>query len=213
MTESETKATSEVSQLAAEILRALKLPAEQQRIDLGAAPLVAAWDYSAAVDCGLGIYAVGNAGAKLAGYAVVPAHKRSTVAAALRRFGLRVGGTYGGHGLVWIVDEHGCSVWSKDAIRVTGTGVELNLKGQPVPTADVHAVVSFVDDDLVHRGVSLELRNGQSIVFVDEYDETAQLDPTYSRNDLVMSDAHWVSMLGRDLAGWLHVPHRDLAFG
>lgn len=38
-------------------------------------------------------------------------------------------------------------------------------------------------------------------------------DPTYSRNDLLVSDARWVSMLGRDLAAWLHVPHRDLAFG
>lgn len=213
MTESDTKATSEVSQLVAEILRALELSGKERCIDVRAAPLVAAWDYSATADCGLGIYAVGTAGAKLAGYVVIPAHSRSTVTAALRRFGLRVGGTYGGHGLVWIADERGCSVWSKDAIQVTGTGVELNLKGQPVHTADVRAVVSFVDDDLVHRGVSLELLNGHSIVFVDEYDEAAQLDPTYSRNDLLMSDARWVSMLGRDLAGWLHVPHRDVAFG
>lgn len=89
----------------------------------------------------------------------------------------------------------------------------MSLSGQRVHTSDVRAVVSFVDDDLIHRGVSVELGNRTRIVFVDEYDETAQLDPTYSRNDLLVSDARWVSMLGRDLAAWLHVPHRDLALG
>ncbi len=210
--ESDLEGISDARQRAAEILRALELPADQQGASVRG-DFVAAWDYSTGPDSMLGIYTVGNTGATLVGHAAIPAHRRTAAASSLRRLGLRVGGTYGGHQLIWVADDRGCSVWSRDTLRVEGTGVELNLAGRSVHTSDVRAVVSFIDDDLIHRGVSLELRDGKNVVFVDEYDEVAQLDPTYGRNDLLMSDARWVSVLGRDLAAWLHVPHRDLAFG
>jgi hypothetical protein len=70
-------------------------------------------------------------------------------------------------------------------------------------------VTSFLDRaDLGHRGVRVEFTGRAPFVVAEERDAAALLDPTYNI-DNVMMDASWATLLGRDLATFLAVPHRD----
>jgi hypothetical protein len=160
----------------------------------------------------IGVYRVGDHGASLVASRTLPSDGRAVYRDVLRGLGLRIGKKYLGHEFVWVIDDLGCCVWSSSDIRMRGTALELSLPTGIVHTSDVRAVVSFVDDDLIHRGVRLELVNGKQPLLVDEFDEIAEMDPTYGRDNLELSEAHWVSVLGRDFAAWLHVPHRNDAF-
>lgn len=171
-----------------------------------------AFDESDASVTSLSVYAVGTNGAKLVAYRSFAREARSSCEQLLRRGGLRCGGAYGGHEYVWVADKKGCCVWSATGVRMHGTGLELTLATGSIYTSDIRAVVSFIDDDLIHRGVRLELVSGKDVLLVDEHDRAAELDPTYNRDNLELSDARWVSKLGRAFATWLHVPHRDEAF-
>jgi hypothetical protein len=164
--------------------------------------IVAAWDYSTSGDdLAFGLYAAGSGGAKLVEYTKVPAARRDATTASLRRRGTRIGGMYGGHPLVWAIDAQGFALWSKDAA----------LPG--VVASEVVAVVAIVEPDHVRRAVEVVRAHAAPVVVAEERDEIAMLDPTYSHDDLMMSDARWVSCLGRDLAAWLCVPLRDEVFG
>ncbi|MCY1004356.1 tetratricopeptide repeat protein [Nannocystis pusilla] len=174
-------------------------------------PKLAAWDTSRPGEAVFAIFAVSSAGARL--LAQGEAADRDATAAASRRRGLRIGACHGGHEFVWVADELGCVVWSRAAVRLDLTRVLLRFAGDEVALRDVRAVVSFVADDWVRRGVRIERIGGEPVVALDEHDEVARLDPTYNYDDFSMSDAGWTSSFGRDLAAWLGVPHRDDAFG
>lgn len=160
----------------------------------------------------IGVYAVGTHGASLIASRTFPGTASAKYRQLLRRFGLRVGSKYLGHEYVWAVDELGCCVWSDTDIRMSGTGLELSLPSGNVHTSDIRGVVSFVDDDYIRRGVRVDLVGGKEAVLVEEHDDIAEMDPTYNYDNFLLSDAHWVSKLGRDFAAWLHVPHRNEAF-
>ncbi|MFZ6179031.1 tetratricopeptide repeat protein [Nannocystis pusilla] len=174
-------------------------------------PKLAAWDASRPGEAAFAIFAVSPAGARLLAQGETP--DRDATAAAWRRRGLRVGACHGGHEFVWVADELGCVVWSRVAVRLDLTRVHLRFADDEPALRDVQAVVSFVADDWVRRGVRIERIGGEPVVALDEHDEVARLDPTYNYDDFSMSDAGWTSSFGRDLAAWLGVPHRDDAFG
>ncbi|MEO8701017.1 MAG: hypothetical protein ABI867_13295 [Kofleriaceae bacterium] len=164
--------------------------------------LVAAWDYSeSGAEVAFGLYSVGTVGAKLLEYTKVPAAKRDATTEGLRRRGIRIGGMYGGHPLVWSIDKHGLGLWSGTAALP-----------DPLKAGGVTAVHAVVSDDHVRRAVEVEI-GGKRVVVAEEHDDVAKLDPTYSHDDLLMSDARWVSYLGRDLAASLGVPFVDKTFG
>jgi len=175
-------------------------------------PQLAAWDY-AQDPPGLAMYMVGSDGGKRIGYGRIEKARRDAVTADLRKWGVRVGGCYGSSAFVWVADEYGATVWSKDDVRVEGTRAEMKLPGRTLKTTDVTAIVSFVGDDYVQRGVRAVLRDGREVTLVDEHDDIAKLDPTFGRNEFLASDARWIGCLGRDVAASLRVPHRDEAFG
>ncbi|MCY0991032.1 tetratricopeptide repeat protein [Nannocystis sp. ILAH1] len=174
-------------------------------------PKLVAWDASRPGEAAFAVFAVSPAGARL--LAQGEAADKDATAAAWRRRGLRIGAWYCGHEFVWVADELGCVVWSRAAVRLDLTRVQLRFAGEELALGDVQTVASFVADDWVRRGVRLERSGGEPVVALDEHDEVAQLDPTYNYDNFLLSDAGWASCFGRDLAAWLGVPHRDDAFG
>jgi hypothetical protein len=174
---------------------------------------LAAWDASRPGEAGWAIFSVSAAGARCLAQVELTGDREAT-AAAWRRRGLRAGAWYCGHTFVWVADQRGCVVWSRESIVLELTRSSLQLAGSRVRPHEVQAVVSFVADDWIHRGVRLELNTGaDDVIVLDEYDEIARLDPTYNYDNWLMSDGAWVSCFGRDLAAWLGAPHRDDAFG
>ncbi|WAS92993.1 tetratricopeptide repeat protein [Nannocystis punicea] len=174
-------------------------------------PKLTAWDVSRPDELACGVFAISAAGARLLAQTQCTGDREATEAE-WRRHGLRVGAWYGGHAFVWVADELGCVVWSREAVRLDATRSWLRVGDTGVRPEEVRAVVSFVTHDWIGRGVRLERSGGDEVV-LEERDAVAQADPTYNYNDLLMSDAAWVSHFGRDLAVWLDVPHRDEAFG
>lgn len=203
--------SSDVSPLAYAVLEAMAAREVSHLSSNVFGGLVAALDQSRSDDW-IGIYRVGSDGATLVAYRSFSSDDRDARRALLREIGLRIGATYQSHEFVWFANRSACCVWSSTDVRMTGTGLELSLRSGTVHTADVTAVVSFVADDYVHRGVRLQLLDGAEPILVDEFDRVAEMDPTYNQDNFALSDAGWVSALGRDFAAWLHVTHRDEAF-
>jgi hypothetical protein len=172
-------------------------------------PLVAVWDHVSDDPEWLGIYAAASGRMQLLAHTRVPTAQKDATTADLRRRGVRIGATCGASPFLWSKDR-GFTVWSLSAVVADGAGPELKLgDGRVVRVADAARVVSFLDEDsLGHRGVKVELKDGSHVVVVEEDHPAYQLDPTYSM-DNVMIDAAWATYLGRDLASWLDVPHRD----
>jgi hypothetical protein len=175
---------------------------------------VAIWpETSSRAEVQFGTYGVSERGARNLGYTKLPAASRAATIAALRKRGIRSGGTYGGHEYVWLFDDDGGGVWSKSARLAHATRDALELASGRVPRDIVTAVVTVMSDDFIERSVVVELPDGTQRVVASERDTIAELDPTYTRNELLASDARWMSLLGRALAAWLGVPLRDEVFG
>lgn len=170
---------------------------------------VAAWDVTSYEDAWLGVYAVGEGGAKLLAHERMATGAREARTAALRARGVRVGATSGFGAHVWAGDADRFGVWSDRTRVATATRGALELAGAQVPVAELRAVVSFLDPrDLGHRGVRIERRAGAPIVLAEERDAAAQMDPGYNRDNVAI-DGAWATFLGRDLAAFLGVPHED----
>jgi uncharacterized protein YjbI with pentapeptide repeats len=139
----------------------------------------------------------------------MPVAERPAAEKELRRRGHRIGATDGPSEFFWSSDG-GFTVWSFTARLADGTRDELRLAGgRELPTAEIARVVSFLDEgSLGHRGVQVELKDGSEAVIAEEDEPAARIDPTYGM-DNVMIDGAWAHFLGRDLAAWLGVPHRD----
>ncbi|MCX5744264.1 MAG: hypothetical protein NT062_17380 [Proteobacteria bacterium] len=166
---------------------------------------VVARSYAATDEVRYAAYEVSLRGAKIVAQQVVPATERAVWLAALRAADVRVGGMYGGNSFVWLCDDRGYVIWrGEDGGLVTGQRAEL---------ADVVGVRTFIGDDYVERGVLLDLRDGGTRPLVQETDLAASVDPSYTANEFMMSDAKWCLYCARDLARWLGVPLHDDAFG
>jgi hypothetical protein len=169
----------------------------------GTGEKICAWDHESH-GASLAVYAVGEAGARRLATAPIAADLREATAAALRARGVRIGGCHCGHEFVWVADVRGCTVWSREAVVFAASRFAVGL---------VTTVVSYLGEDYVRRGVRLVRVGMEDLVVAEEDDDIARLDPFYNWDNLLLSDAHWVSACGRDVADWLGVPHRDEAFG
>jgi hypothetical protein len=114
-------------------------------------------------------------------------------------------------GYLWSVDD-GFAVWSFDAdepVVASGRDGVLQVGSQVIDRRDVARVRSFLGPEgLGQRGVRVELFDTSRVTVAEEQDGWAHRDPTYDAIN-VMLDAAWATLLGRDLAGWLGVPHED----
>jgi hypothetical protein len=114
-------------------------------------------------------------------------------------------------GYLWSVDD-GFTVWSFDAaepVVASGRDGVLQVGSQVIDRRDVARVRSFLGPEgFGQRGVAVELFDTSRVTVAEEHDGWAERDPTYDATT-VMLDAAWASFLGRDLAGWLGVPHED----
>lgn len=176
--------------------------------------VVAVWDYASRPDA---TFAIGVLTAKFAAryeYKSLPRRNRLAVLAAMRRRGVLCAASYAGADFVWLADDRGFGVWSKEAgVVASANADEVLLEGARVPRSDVKAIHTFVSDDYVVRGIHVERADGVLLPLVSERDAIAEADPTYGRNELLASDARWIAYCGRDLAIALRVPLVDPVFG
>jgi hypothetical protein len=172
-----------------------------------AGPLVAAWQtWTDAADRGLYVFSVAGGRAKQLAEARVAESGRSAATDDLHRRGIRVGAHDPRNEHVWCADDDGLAVWSASGLRAESAGGELRVGGRAVRRGDVRGVVSFVSEDMVRRGVRLELSDGGEVVIAEDEDSAPLADPTYNADNLAI-DASWARYLGAALAKWLGVPH------
>lgn len=173
--------------------------------------LLAVWDLSAHEE-NLHVYAVD--GGRLERLAVEEMSKgrRAELTFALRGRGVRQGASSMPGPFVWS-PEGGFTVWAllaPSGVAAEGKDELLTTRaGARIRRGDVAGVVSFWDEASPgHRGVNVITKSGAPITIVEERSKAAELDPTYGV-DHVMVEGAWATFLGRDLAGWLGVPHTD----
>lgn len=139
----------------------------------------------------------------------VPASNQDAMSKDLRQRGVRVGEFVPRSQYFWCADDKGFALWSLARLEAEGTHGDLVLAaGRRVTNSQVRAVVSFVSDDMVHRGVRLDLDNGSRVVVAQDEDLAPIADPGYDVANLAI-DASWARHLGIALANWLNRPHID----
>jgi hypothetical protein len=174
----------------------------------GKGPLVAIWDEAVRDNAQVVLYSLADPKPRFVATEELRKEERSRLTADLRTRGLRIGSCAGSGPYMWIQDDR-FTVFSEDRITFEATRSMVSIGELVIAPSHVTRIVTFIDDDARgHRGVQLELDDGRLVVVAEEHDETADLDPTYGW-DIVVIDALWASRLGRDLAAWLSVPHRD----
>ena len=176
--------------------------------------VVAVWDYATRPEATFAIGVLTANGVARYDYKKLPKRNRPATLAAMHRRGVLSAASYAGADFVWLVHEHGFSVWStKTGVISSANTDEVLLDGARVSRSDVKAIHTFVSDDYVVRGLRIERENGAHLPLVSERDAIAEADPTYGRNELLESDARWIAYCGRDLAIALRVPLVDPVFG
>ncbi len=176
--------------------------------------VVAVWDYASRPEVTFAIGVLTAQGVARYEYKQLPKRNRPAMLAAMRRRGVLSAASYAGADFVWLADDRGFGVWSaKAGVVASANADEVLLGGARVPRGDVKAIHTFVGDDYVVRGISIERADGARLPLVSETDAIAEADPTYGRNELLESDARWVAYCGRDLAVALRVPLVDPVFG
>ncbi len=179
--------------------------------------VVAVWDYASRPEVTFAIGVLTAKGVARYEYTKQPRRNRPAILAAMRRRGVLSAASYAGADFVWLVHEGGFGVWSTKAGLVASANMdEVLFEGARVPRSDVKTIHTFVSDDYIVRGITIERANGATgahVPLVSESDAIAKTDPTYGRNELLESDARWISYCGRDLAIALRVPLVDPVFG
>lgn len=182
-------------------------PAESETV-------VAVWDYASRPEVTFSIGVLTPERVARYEYTKLPKRKRPATLAAMRRRGVLSAASYANADFVWLVEDHGFSVWSAGAGVVASANYdEVVLEDARVPRRDVKAIHTLVSDDYVVRGVWIEGAGGALFQLVSERDAIAEMNPTYGRNELLESDARWIACCGRDLAITLRVPLVDPVFG
>ena len=176
--------------------------------------VVAVWDYASRPEATFAIGVLTANGVARYEYKKLPKRNRPATRAAMRRRGVLSAASYAGADFVWLVDDGGFGVWStKAGLIVSANTDEVLFEDACVPRGDVKAIHTFVSHDYVVRGIRIERADGAHLPLVSERDAIAEADPTYGRNELLESDARWISYCGRDLSIALRVPLVDQVFG
>jgi hypothetical protein len=111
--------------------------------------------------------------------------------------------------LMWRSTGDAVEAWNEDGLALQARdGVIIDAIDRRFPVSALRAIVGYVEEDMVDRGIQVELLDGKRQTVVYQLSAPASADPTYNRNDLLM-DSGWVSALGRELAGWARLPWRD----
>jgi hypothetical protein len=100
------------------------------------------------------------------------------------------------------------TIWTDNGVLIEATPSLIRVGARLVARDDVADVATFVDESRCHRGVRLDLRDGSTVIVVEERDDTPELEPTYGR-DMLLFDTHWAGMLGSRLATFLAVEYVD----
>ena len=176
--------------------------------------VVAVWDYASRPDATFSIGVLRDEGVARYEYKYLPKRNRPATLAAMRRRRVPSAASYAGVDFVWLIDDGGFGVWSaKTGLVASANADEVLLEDARVRRGDVKAVHTFVSENYVVRGITIECSNGAQLGLVSERDKIAEADPTYGHNELLESDARWIACCGRDLAIALGVPLVDPVFG
>jgi hypothetical protein len=118
-------------------------------------------------------------------------------------------GAYDGHQpFVWLVEPSQLTVWAPDKRVLEARGGALTTSsGLQVSAADMAAVIGYVEDDYVDRGLKIDTRDGERRTVLFDLSMAASGNPTYNRNDLLL-DTRWIGVLGAELAKWGGVSYR-----
>ena len=176
--------------------------------------VVAVWDYASRPEAmfSIGVLTANNVARYE--YKKLPRRNRPATLAAMRRRDVVSAASYAGGDFVWLIEDRGFRVWSAKAGLVASANTSVvMLEGARVARGDVKAIHTFVSNDYVVRGITIECADGARLPLVSEVSAIAEADPTYGRNELLESDARWIACCGRDLAIALRVPLVDPVFG
>ena len=176
--------------------------------------VVAIWDYASRPEAMFSIGVLTRAGVARYEPTKLSKQKRWATLAAMRRRGVLSAACYAAGTYMWLVDDRGFGVWStKGGAVASATTEHVMVEGARVARREIAAIHTFVSDDYVVRGLRIETTDGTILPLTYEGDATAEMDPTYGRNELLESDARWIACCGRDLAIALRVPLVDPVFG
>jgi uncharacterized protein YjbI with pentapeptide repeats len=156
---------------------------------------VVAHDRADDADPALVVFDVGPAGARRIAQITAPA----------------TASTCGPNRVVWMATPQGFSVWAHDSRRLVVSHDQATIwtPGSELAISAVARIASFIDPrQLGRRGVALITAAGR-LVFVQDQDILASLDPTYTLAQ-ARHEGAWAAALGADLAYWLGVPHDEL---
>ena len=135
-------------------------------------PLVAAWEsWTARADRALIVFSV-RSKVTLVATIAMPNAERDQLSEELRRRGVRVG-TFSPHDdHFWCVDEQGFTLWSMSAgLELEGKAGDLKLAdGRRASAPQIRSVTSFVENEMVARGVRLDLVDGSSLIVARDED-------------------------------------------
>lgn len=153
-------------------------------------PHAVAWEI--ADDTRVGIFAVGEGGAKLLASTTAAVGDREAINDRARAQGHRIGSCIAASGHVWVLDGDGVTVWARDRRVLGGTATNVWASGGPITFSAVTGVATTAGSHGgTSRGVACALGSVRSVHIVDD-DETG-----------------FASHFARDLATWLAVPHHD----
>lgn len=172
-------------------------------------PKIAAWDLN--VRDGrraLSIFSLAAGGAKQVAWREVAEGAEAPLTEELRARGLDVGGYDYFGPFVWHVAPDRVRVWDKDALVLTAEGDTLTSYNRPIARAELTSFIAYAADDYVDRGVKVGRADGRRTTVLYEISLSAQADPTYSRNELLMSTA-WCNTVAHALAEWAGVAYVD----
>lgn len=159
--------------------------------------LIAAWNELDAKRQRLGMYNVGDDGARFVSEMDVPLAAREDMVDQLVSQGYRIGASAGD--FVWVVDDRGFVVFAEGKLVASGER----------PPAGVTAVHVYYDEtDRGRRGVRFEIGSGEHQTVVEQRDDSPDFDPTYGESNL-QEDTRWARYLGKQLALWCDIPLVD----
>jgi hypothetical protein len=172
-------------------------------------PKVAAWNVG---DDGstrtLSIFDLASGGVTQIAWREYPVNQIDAVSQTLSAQGIPIGAYDGHQPFVWLVEPSQLTVWGPDKLVLEGRGGAITTSsGLRVDAADIAAVIGYVEDDYVDRGLKIEMRDGELRTVLFDLSMAASGNPTYSRNDLLL-DTRWISVVGAALAKWAGVSYR-----
>ncbi len=158
----------------------------------------------------LSVFALDQGGARQIAWRQYAEGKRETISSDFVVRGFTIG-TYDSLGgpFVWVVKQDEVLVWDESSQVLTAKNDIIRFAaGRTLAVDDIGAIVAYVDEEYVDRGVKARLKSGQLVTLLFHLSMGASGNPTYSRNDLLM-DSAWCNSIARAVADWAKVSYVD----